>query len=86
MFVFEIEAPKEVDALFTAGSLASTPDKCTNCQSEDVELEGTKAKGYTFVKVVCKKCGFKAQLGQYKEGGVFWKKFQNYEQDDQGNA
>jgi hypothetical protein len=88
VFTFDIEEAKTIDALFTAGSLATTPDKCSLCGSNDVELQGSKAKGFTFVKVACKKCGAKAGLGQYKDSGFFWKQFekQDYVQDDQGNV
>ena len=78
-FTFEFENANTVEALFTAGTLSGTPDKCSLCGSEEVELEGSKAKGYTFVKVKCLKCGARAQLGQYKEGGQFWKAFEKYQ-------
>jgi len=78
-YTFEIEDEKDVNALFTAGFLGSTPDTCGECGSKEVELQGSKAQGYTFIKVVCKKCGARAQMGQYKEGGMFWKKFEKYE-------
>jgi len=48
------------------------------CESEDVILSGNKAKGYTFVKVVCNKCDARAQLGEYKEGGFYWKEWEKY--------
>ena len=72
---FEVDEPKGRDALFNAGFLASTPDECSLCHSKDVCLEGNKAKGYTFVKVACKKCGAKADMGEYKDGGFYWKQF-----------
>jgi hypothetical protein len=78
---FEVDEPKAKDALFMTGVLASTPDKCTLCNSEDVSLEGNKNSGYTFIKVTCKKCFAQAQLGDYKDGGHFWKKFEKYEKD-----
>jgi len=75
---FEVDEPKEKDALFSAGVLASTPDECSLCKSKDVSLSGNRAKGYTFVKVVCGKCGAKADLGEYKDGGFYWKKFEKF--------
>jgi len=75
---FEVDEPKQKDALFSAGVLASTPIKCGKCESEDVILSGNKAKGYTFVKVICNKCDARAQLGEYKEGGFYWKEWEKY--------
>lgn len=76
---FEIEEPKDVEALAKAGMLASIPETCGLCKSNDVHLSGKKAKGYTFVEVKCNSCGGYSQMGQYKEGGVFWKSFQKFE-------
>lgn len=73
---FQVEQPKDVDALFDAGCIASMPTVCT-CGSEDVELRGKKAKGYTFVTVHCNKCHKESGMGQYKEGGFFWKQFED---------
>jgi len=75
---FEIDEPKPKDALFSAGVLASMPTKC-KCGSEDVILSGNKAKGYTFVKVICNKCDARAQLGEYKDGGFYWKDWVTYQ-------
>jgi hydrogenase maturation factor HypF (carbamoyltransferase family) len=83
---FEIEQEDAKDAMFEAGVLASTPDICSECGSNEVELQGSKAKGYTFVKVVCKKCGSRADLGEYKEGGTFWKKFVKFETKYEGDS
>lgn len=74
---FEIEKVKEIEALALAGFLASAPNKCS-CGSENVCLESNKAKGYTFIKVICRECDARAQLGQYKDGGFFWKKWEKY--------
>ena len=79
VFTFKVEEENTIDALFNAGSLASAPTKCELCGKENVGLTGNKAKGYTFVKIVCKDCGAVSQLGQYKEGGIFWKKFEKYQ-------
>ena len=74
---FQVEEPKDIDALFQAGCIASMPTHCS-CGSEDVELTGNKKDGYTFVKIKCHKCQKTSQLGQYKEGGFFWKQFEEY--------
>jgi len=81
---FEIEKESEMEALFLTGFLASTPTKC-NCGSEDVEFTSNKAKGYMFVKVACKKCNAVSQLGQYKDGGFFWKNWEIYNPSPAGS-
>jgi len=81
---FEIDEAKPKDALFSAGVLASMPTRC-KCGSEDVMLSGNRAKGYLFVKVVCNKCGARAQLGEYKEGGFYWKDWEVYQPQAQGD-
>ena len=81
-YTFEISDPQDLVALSLAGDLASMPDKCSLCDGE-VTLASNKStseKGtFTFVYMRCKGCGAKAQLGQYKGGGFFWKKFEKYE-------
>lgn len=75
---FVVDEQKDIDALSSAGFIASIPTKCTECGSEDVSLESNKKDGYTFVKVACHKCTAKSNLGTYKDGGHFWKKFEKY--------
>lgn len=75
---FEVEAPKGKDALFMAGVLGGMPTQCELCQSENVRLISNLAKGYSFVNVECLGCGAKAQLGEYKAGGYYWKPFEVY--------
>lgn len=82
---FEIEAEKEVDALFQASNYSSMPTKCRLCGSENVHLSGNKAEGYTFVKMLCDECDARAQVGQYKEGGIFWKSWEKYEPKPKDN-
>lgn len=78
-YAFQIEEQKDLDALATAGFLASMPEKCGLCGSQNVVLTSNKAKGFTFVKVVCRDCGGRSQVGQYKEGGFFWKAFDRFQ-------
>ena len=79
---FEVEADKGFDALFNASVLASMPDVCGLCDSEDVELTGNRAKDYKFVKVRCTACTATAMLSEYKAGGYFWKEFEVYEKKE----
>lgn len=76
---FEVDEGKGRDALFNAGFFSSIPDTCGLCKSKEVQLKGNKAKGYTFVSVVCNRCGAKSDIGEYKDGGFFWKKFEKTE-------
>lgn len=82
---FEVEAEKEIDALFQASVYASMPDTCSVCNSPKVHLSGNKAEGFTFVKMLCEACNARAALGQYRDGGVFWKSFEKYEPKSQEN-
>lgn len=79
IFIFEIDEKDEMEAMSKAGVLAMMPDKCGLCGKDNVSLSSNKAKGYTFVKVVCKECDARSQLGQYKEGGYFWKSWEKYQ-------
>ena len=75
---FEVEGDKERDALFNATSFTTIPESCGLCGSQDVLLDGMKAKGFTFVQVKCEKCGARSQMGERKDGGIFWKEFEKY--------
>ena len=77
-YTFEIEGQRGFDVLSIAGFLSSMPDTCKICGSKNVHLTSNKAKGYTFVKVLCEDCNARAQLGQYKDGGYFWKEWEEY--------
>lgn len=78
VFSFEVDEKDEIESLFKAGVLASAPTKCGICKSENISLSGNKAQGYTFVKVLCRDCNARSQLGQYKDGGFFWKRWEKY--------
>lgn len=78
---FQVEGEDEVSTLLKASGFTSMPDVCGLCSSEEVFLNGTKAKGFTYIKIVClnPKCGATSTLGQYRDGdGVFWKNFEIY--------
>lgn len=72
-YKFEFDMEKAREALFHAAFLGHQFDKCGLCGSEDIQLTGNKAKGYTFVRVRCKECKAERQMGEYKDGGYFWK-------------
>ena len=82
-FEFTVDAKDTFDALSEIAQVSSMPDYCPLCKGNFVQLEMNKSKGetgeFTFVYVRCKTCNAKAQIGQYKSGGIFWKKFEAYE-------
>ena len=81
-FQFIVDQKDAFDALTEISQLSSMPDYCPLCKGNFVQLEMNKSKSergeFTFVYVRCKTCGAKAQVGQYKSGGIFWKKFEEY--------
>lgn len=82
---FEVEGDKERDALFAASSFTTIPEVCGNCESTDLVLDGQKSQGFTFVKVKCLKCNARSQMGERKDGGVFWKTFEKYSPEEEKN-
>lgn len=79
-FMFNIDEKEDMQALHKAAVLGNAPQYCNECKnSEFFCLDSNKDKdGNIYVNVVCKKCGAKAKLGQYKAGGFFWHKFEKY--------
>jgi hypothetical protein len=85
-YTFEIEGKDVLQTLMLSATLGQKFDTCAICGEHELELSGSKAQGFTFVKIRCKSCGAQAKLGQYKDGGYFWNRFEKYEpkpQDDQ---
>jgi len=78
-YVFQVDKEKDFDALADAGVLASMPTQCGSCGSREVNLSSNRSKEFVFVYMQCNKCGAKSQLGQYKSGGFFWKKWEIYQ-------
>ena len=76
---FEVEGEKEIDALNKAAAFATMPDQCGMCKSKDVMLDSNRAEGFVFIKVKCLSCNARSQMGQFKEGGVFFKKWEIYQ-------
>ena len=83
-YEFIMEGIKPFDVLQEAAQMSQMPDLCPLCNSDDtLELQMNKSKSekgeFTFIYVYCKHCNAKAQIGQYKTGGIFWKPFEKYE-------
>ena len=76
-----IDEGKNMDSLHVAAVLGNPPHRCNSCDQHEVfKLESNKDKeSNIYINVLCKKCGAKAKLGQYKSGGYFWHKFVKYE-------
>lgn len=75
---FRVEGEKEKDTLAKASYFTTIPDKCGNCQSENIALDSNKTEEFTFIKVKCLDCNFRANMGELKAGGIFWKKWEEY--------
>lgn len=70
----QIEAEGLKKLMIIQGFLNEVPDKCGNCKSDNVILNGKKNAGYEFYGCLCKDCGHELKCGQRKEdGGLFWK-------------
>lgn len=78
-YSFEVEAETEFEALEKIAIFGDIPEECGLCKGKNVHLNANKAKGYNFVKVICRDCNGRAQLGSYKDGGYFWKSWEKYE-------
>lgn len=84
-YKFEIDERSEMDALHKAAVLGNPPQYCNVCtNAQYFKLDSNKDKeGNTYVNVLChsKGCFAKAKLGQYKTGGYFWHKFEQYKKE-----
>ncbi len=78
-YSFQVENEKAFDVLAEASIFGDIPEKCGLCESENVHLNFNQTKdGFKFLKVICKDCNGRSQLGSYKTGGYFWKNFEQY--------
>jgi hypothetical protein len=59
----------------------------TRCYSDNIVWETNKAKTdngtFTYIKRRCLKCGATSTAGEYKEGGFFWKNWEQFKKDNQ---
>jgi len=86
LYTFDVSEKTDMASLHTAIVLANPPlfcnaenekGKCGN--TENFRLDSNKDKdGNIYVNCICKKCGAKAKLGQYKSGGYFWHKYEHF--------
>lgn len=81
----EFDEKSEMETLHRAIVLGNPPQYCQVCQNNKFfRLDSNKDKeGNTYVNIVCTNgaCFAKAKLGQYKAGGYFWHKFEQYKKN-----
>ncbi len=81
------EDPKQAfqTAIFTAPR--ETCDVCGVVGFDTKQLVSyrTREKGFIYVKLICD-CGAASTLGEYLNGGVFWKPYEEVQRDDDGRA
>lgn len=76
---FSIDEKEDISALVKASSITSIPNRCSLCLSDQIHLSSNRTKeGFIFIKIICDKCFAQSNMGQYKTGGIFWKKFDKY--------
>lgn len=79
-YQFEIDEKSEMDTLHKTIVLGNPPRKCDECGATESFLDTNKDKeGNTYINAVCGKCKAKAKLGQYKTGGFFWHKYEQWQ-------
>lgn len=87
-YTFHIDDGKDLEALHRAAVFGNPPQYCNECKNnQHFKLDSNKDKeANIYVNVICRKCGAKAKLGQYKAGGYFWRSFEKYQKNDAGNT
>lgn len=90
-YKMSVDEKDDMEAMHKVIVISNPPNYCTLCQNNSFfALDTHKAssdKGtFTYIECVCKKCGAKSNLGQYKAGGYFWKKFEKYEVSKEQNG
>jgi len=78
-YTFEIEERDVMECFSQAAFFGHHFETCGLCKSPNIHLDGSKAKGFTFIKVICGDCNARRQMGQYKDGGFFWKAWEKYQ-------
>ena len=76
--VATVEDAKIANAIKQVNPLLAFDGKCGVCGLSNIYLNTKTAKGFDFTEFVCSDCGARASWGQYKEGGYFLKKFEQY--------
>ena len=75
------------EAVLAAGCILDFEGECGFCKEENISLRTrvTKDKGFKYTEFVCKACGARRQMGEYRDGsGFFLKPWQGaYKGDEQ---
>jgi hypothetical protein len=79
-YQFNINEKDLKESLHYAAVLGNMPSYCHECKNQEkFKLDSNKDKeGNIYINVVCKACGAKAKLGNYRTGGIFWHSFEKY--------
>jgi len=86
-YTFEVEHEKDIEALHRAAIFGNPRLRCNQCNNsgaDNFRLDSNKSQGFTFVNIICRKCGAKSKLGLYKDGGYFWHEFEKYIKEGRG--
>lgn len=82
-YQFEFEEKNTMDTLHQAIVLSNPRRKCDACGNKDQDKfrfdTNKDTDGNIYVNNICRACGAKSKLGQYKAGGYFWKNFEKWE-------
>lgn len=88
----EIDEKEEKDAMAKM-TFWTTDDVCLHeqsgkrCYSKSIVWDSNKAKTengtFTYIKRRCLTCGATSTMGEYKEGGFFWKPWEIFRKDNQ---
>lgn len=85
-YEFNFDENKEMEAFHKAIVLSNPPEYCNICKNtENFKFDSNKDKeGNIYINFCCQniKCFAKAKLGQYKAGGYFWHKFEQWKKPD----
>lgn len=77
----EIEECQDKEAMLKA-TFFLTPDICGLCKATNVTWEGRRAKAdngtFLYISRKYMSCAAQSTMGEYKDGGYFWKKWEVY--------
>lgn len=87
-FEFQSEEKDDKEALLRAISLATPRTFCNICRDNGMENKRLLARraetekgSFIYISVKCK-CDASSTLGEYKQGGYFWKEYEVYQKKE----
>lgn len=81
-YTFEADEKDDRESMLKAIALANPRTYCNVCKDSGLDnktLNARKAKGFVFVNVRCGNCGAQSGMGEYKDGGFYWKEYEAFE-------